>query len=469
MKGRLFLIYAGLVFFFNPSFNLFDFLPDFIGALLIMCSLAGFAYFDGNFEGAYKSAKFLLWISVLKLALCMWSIMGHRDYIMPFTFITAVLETIFMISMFRFLYLGAEYTLMRSDSQQSPKAVNDAFTMSFIFTVGIKLLDFVPHISDILAQDAELDLSHNASYKMPMAQMKMYLMGACLVCGLILGVIYVIVTSKAWIKLIRDKKYNAFLKSKYEDFLVNEREVYVTKKVSLAYFLLMISLLFTADFYIDAVDLIPGFVTVICLFSSSKILCSLEGRKTNPVLFALTAVSSVLCSSYMSKIHLGINYLYSVESFNREEFPLLASGDSVVYSIIFCALEAILVMGAFLYMLSCMKHTFSLEKRKNVFTRLAVLKVTSVLSVIFTALSRVLTSICGHLASNPVVTDYVKNKAFITSGKIYEQMMSNPLIVRYENFVTWQSAVSVASFSAIGVSLIIAVNMSRATEGNPKQ
>ena len=38
VKGRLFLIFTGLMFFFNPCFNLFDFLPDFIG-YMILCSL----------------------------------------------------------------------------------------------------------------------------------------------------------------------------------------------------------------------------------------------------------------------------------------------------------------------------------------------------------------------------------------------------------------------------------------------
>ncbi|MBP3580961.1 MAG: hypothetical protein J6K12_06925 [Clostridia bacterium] len=469
MKSKLILIFLGLVFFFNPSFNMLDVLPDFFGACLIMWGLDSFIYFDANLESAHKNAKYLMWISVLKLVFCMWCNTGHRDYIMPFTFVIAVLETIFMLAMFRSLYVGAEYTLMRSQSQRTPKAINEAFTMSFIFTIAGRLLEFAPQIADISAQDAELDLTHGASFKMPLAQMKMYLLGACLVCGLILGVIYLALTAKAWIKLITDKKYNAFLKEKYTSFLVNDRDVYVTRRLSFAYFLLTLATVFIAEFYVDAVNLIPTFVTVLCVFASVRVVNGLDNRKTNIMLFVGCLAVVLINQMYMSKIHLGINYLYSVETFNREAFPLLESKMSVTYGVVFSFCEAVLMWGISNYALSCMKRVFLKEKRRNVLSRIMVCRVVSALTVLFAASSRVFTCVCGHLATNDEVRNYIQNKAFITSGKIYEQMMQNPDIIRYENCVSCQSLLGVLAFVGILVMLVILVNMKRATEGNSSE
>lgn len=470
MKSRLILIFAGLVFFFNPDFYLFDILPDFIGAILVMSGLSGFIYFDGNFEGAYKSAKYLLWFSLLKLALCMWCISNHRDYIMPFTFIFAVLEIIFMISMYRSLYLGAEYTLMRSASEKTPKHINEAFTMSFIFAIVSRVLAFAPQIADIVAQDAELDLSHKASFKMSMAQMKMYLLGTALVCGIIVGVIYLVMTAKAWICLIKDKEYNSFLKGKYEDYLRDEREAYVTKRLSYAYLLITVSAVFIPDFYVDGVNLIPSFITVICAFACARVVNSLMGkRKSDKVLFICAFASCAVNALYMSKVRLGINYICAVETFNREAFPFLESGKSVIYAGVFSFLEALLTWALIGYALDCFKKCFMEERRKNAFSRLVVCRVLSAVSLGFLAVSRTITCLCGFLATNPVVTDYVKNKAFITSGKVYEQMMANPYIQQYEKYVGVQSVIALLGVVFAILLVVVLVNMKRATEGNDKE
>lgn len=468
MKSKLILILLGLAFFCNPSFNMFDILPDFFGAILVMTGLYGFAFFDGNFDQAHKSAKYLMWISLLKLCFCVWCISGHRDYIMPFTFIFAVLETIFMISMYRSLYMGAEYTLMRSESKRPPKAINEAFTMSFIFTIASKLLDFAPQISDIIAQDAELDLSHKASFKMPMAQLKMYLLAACLAFGVILGIIYLVLTVKAWVSLTTDKDYNSFLKTKYETFLREEREVYVTKKLSLAYLLITVSAVFIPDFYIDAVNVLPSLITVLCLFACTVTVNRLIGKKTNllllPLCFAITLINSV----YMAKVRLGINYIYSVETFNREAFPLLETEKSIIFALILSLAEAIFMWLMINAALSSFKKCFMAEKRRNVVSRIVLCRILSAFSLVTLAISRVLTTVCGFLATENAVTEYVKNKAFITSGKVYEEMMANPLIVRYEQFVSIQSVFSVISLITALLLIVVLVNMKTASEGNGK-
>ena len=99
MRLSLGLIFAGTVFFALPNFNMFDIMPDFIGAILIMSGLSKLQWIDGNFEDARKGAKYLLWVSVLRLVLCIFANGGRADYLVPFAFIVCVLEIMFMMKL----------------------------------------------------------------------------------------------------------------------------------------------------------------------------------------------------------------------------------------------------------------------------------------------------------------------------------------------------------------------------------
>ena len=55
MRFNLSLIFAGLLFFFNPCVNMLDLLPDFIGAILIITGLSKMYMYNANFEDHSES------------------------------------------------------------------------------------------------------------------------------------------------------------------------------------------------------------------------------------------------------------------------------------------------------------------------------------------------------------------------------------------------------------------------------
>ena len=469
MRRYLCLIFAGLAFFALPNFNLFDIMPDFIGAILIMVGLSKMYMYDGNFEDARKSAKFLLWISVLRLILCFWATSGgRRDYFVPFTFIICVLEAIYMISLFKGLYLGLEYTLMRADSERLVKRVNEAFTMSFIFVIASRLLEFAPQICEIYGQDAELDLSAGASFKMSMAQMKMYVMGVCLVCGLILGVIYLFITADTWIRIIADKNYAPFLKTKYEAYLENNREEYVARKVSTLYFLFTLSFVFFFDFYVDGINIVPSAIGIVIAMASGLYVANLlsRGKATTLMLSLAAFISSCASYVFMNKVHLGINYLYWVESYNYKEFTLLESKTSIYASIAISAVEFILCSALVLFILSQMIKLFGKEKRTVAIPMLKFMSVPSLLTLLCAAIIRVFKTVEGHLATNKGVMQYIRNKAYITSESEYLEYMNNPLISQYERISSVSYALSIVSVILAIICVLYMIRIRRFTEGD---
>ena len=101
MKSGLVLVFFGLVFLINPNFNMFDILPDFIGFALVCAGLAKYALIDENLSGAKKCSMYCAFLSAAKLVFSLWTNAGHTDYLLPFGFVFAVLEIIFMTAFFR--------------------------------------------------------------------------------------------------------------------------------------------------------------------------------------------------------------------------------------------------------------------------------------------------------------------------------------------------------------------------------
>ena len=471
MRFNLSLIFAGLLFFFNPCVNMLDLLPDFIGAILIMTGLSKMYMYNANFEDAKKSAKYLLWISVLKLVLCIWTNSGHRDYTMPFTFITCVLEVIFMISFFKSLYLGVEYTLMRADSEKHVKAVNEAFTMSFIYTIGAKVLEFLPHVTDIAGQNAEFDLSAGASFRMSAAQMKVYVYIACLVFWLILGIIYVFVISKAWIKIIGDKNYAPYLKEKYDSYVELDREAFMASKIGKIYFLVTASFIFFFDFYVDAVNLVPNFIGIILMTGALFYLC--KYAKTSKAAVFATGICALTVSVvkylYMHSVHLGINHIFGVETYNYKEFSLLESKESIYFAAIFALLEFALTTALCFLCFDSIRKLFGNEKRSVALPMLSFAKVLASLAFLSGAVSNVVKTVEGHLATNEQVRGYVQNKAYIYSEKAYNDFMKNPLIAQYEKVSSVSYILVFLTAVLCAVCLLYMIRIRRFTDGVEKQ
>ncbi len=467
MRFHLGLILAGLLFFAFPNFNLLDILPDFIGCILIMAGLSKLKHIDGNFYDARRNAKYILWISVLRLLLCMWTNSGHRDYVMPFTFIICVLEAIYMISLFRNLYLGAEYTLMRADSDGKGIATGEAFTLSFIFVIVSRVLEFAPHITDIIKQDAELDLSAGASFKMSMAQLKTYVLAASLVCSMIIGIIYFFSTIRTWYGFIKRKGYTSFLGEKYDVFAVTDREVLVSEKLSKIYFLLTFGFIFLADFYIDGINILPTPICIILVFSASCYACKLGKRRVPLIIGILALISSVANYAYMTNVKMGINYHYSIQSFLKQEFHDFAHFKSVIYSAILSMSEFVLTSVLIIICISALCNVFRNEKRRNALTPMKFMPVLPITALFLHCINCVLCTFEGHYSTvfNDTVGDYVRNKAFILNRENYELLIQNQLIVKYEAISSAQSIITALLFICVLLCVLYSASVSRRSEG----
>ncbi len=118
---RLGCLIAGLIFLANPSINLFDILPDFIGYALILFAIGPAADSAPYFSDAKDRFLKLFWVGASKIPalLLMMAIyagdMSQRSIIAVFALVYATVELLYLIPAFRFLFEGFYYLGERHD------------------------------------------------------------------------------------------------------------------------------------------------------------------------------------------------------------------------------------------------------------------------------------------------------------------------------------------------------------------
>ncbi len=111
--GYGFLI-AGMIFLCNPLINIVDLLPDCIGYFLILCGISQFAYTDHQMASCRKKLRLLLFVTLPKTVLGIFSLMGEKTFpilgestmVLVYSFCFAIAEPILMWQMFSFFFDG---------------------------------------------------------------------------------------------------------------------------------------------------------------------------------------------------------------------------------------------------------------------------------------------------------------------------------------------------------------------------
>ena len=133
------MIFAGLLFFFNPCINLFDIFPDFIGCILISSGLYKLSDVEGRFFAARQISNRLIAIYLSKLFFWVYAAGSWKDGFLPLTFIYAVIEIIMMIGLCTSLYGGIEYVCNLHGGDKHLSQIN---TVSKYTVLGVSRSSF---------------------------------------------------------------------------------------------------------------------------------------------------------------------------------------------------------------------------------------------------------------------------------------------------------------------------------------
>lgn len=332
---------AGALFLLNPNFDLFDFLPDALGYLLIVSGLRALEPVSPSIEEARKRFSMLLRISVIRIvSLPLRFMVGYNEktFILIFTLAFALLEAMYLLPAFYYLFDGTSYLTLRyggsSAKKRAPRII------SFIFAVGRAVLNVLPELRYLPSEyyDIEFEGTVAAYERIKLAQLGHML--------LLCNIFFTIVLSAVWIirfrgylkRLRRDDAFVGALTAEL-DALPRDEGIILLGKIKPALTLITLAMFAGIDFYADGYNLLPDFLPALLLLAAAfYIYGAKECRRSLPVMAgayaAMTLGLGVFNYVYASKYYM----LIALKRKNALAMQLAHTVFSAACSVIYLAL-----------------------------------------------------------------------------------------------------------------------------------
>lgn len=428
------LVLVGLLFFANPTVNLFDIFPDVIGALLMFFGLKQVAEIDSYFEEARRLSFYAIWVYALKLVLS-YQLLRYPGNALPYTFMESVAEILLMVLLFTKLFAGFEYVSMRGGSPDTILAVKNTRSFSVLFTVCKCVLTFCPEILELLKQNEEIDLRANAAYRMPIIRLKPYAIVLSVFVQLILGIIFAVLLVKFFRTVGRDKLLQGSLaeKIKAARTLNPARRVKRAIKVSLLFFIA--AMVFTVDFTVSGHDIFCDAIGGACLIASFAAVRRFgKKQRLTALSAALFAVFSVL-STLLSVLLLpdAFTRLAGERTFAKDAGKTLLAEPYIVPLVaVYCAVFAICAVFAY-FMWMRRQQTVYAENNLGCHDRkLLTVSLFAMLAAVSKNVAFALQIALGHLSYQSEVAAHISARPRMNPETLRAALVANPLLARFE-------------------------------------
>lgn len=304
-------IAVGLFFLFNPNINVFDFLPDVIGFLLI---------YHGLFQMSFSSAKLQdMRPSLLKLTLIA---AAHTlsIFLLPFsdgdsfylvlTFVFAVLETMFLIpvttGLFEGFYeLGRKYdtesvfflrpaTQKKGTATEKQSSVESAESIR-VFTILFFLIKNIASVlPELTALESGDEFSGNSRLYNSLSNFKPLFYGFCGIVVFIFGLIWLI----RFLRYVRTMRSDSVLiegiRNTYETKVGSNPALVSALCMAKVRILLICATASTFMIILEGVDMLPNAVACLFLIAALLMMRRYESKVwVGIVISGLTAALSV--------------------------------------------------------------------------------------------------------------------------------------------------------------------------------
>ncbi len=299
-------IAAGACFLFDPFFSVFDFLPDACGYFLIYIGLYRLADLDDRMASARRAAKWMALAGVARFLLMLLSFgLVSPDerpaFILLTVFVLAVVDILCMIPLWRhvgngLLYLGARHeatALFRLGGSRRARSEAERYISSTLFFfVAREVTVVLPELTVLTHQSGGAD-GYTASLYDYISLWR--LTGAAI--SLVIGVIWLVRTFVFFHRIKSDKPFVEHLHRKYETEVLVRHDLFAMRAIKGAMLSLTVATVFSLDFYMEGVDMLPDVLAGVCFCICIALLRRYVGKEK-----ALPAMASAVVYSAMAAV-----------------------------------------------------------------------------------------------------------------------------------------------------------------------
>ncbi len=274
MSIRFFI--AGLCFFFLPGFGMYDVLPDFIGALLILRAINRLPLISLAAQEASKGFTRLCYFSLFRLLSAfflsvLFSSLGSEQSAGFETLLTIIccgFELFFSIVAFRALFEALSYLQTRHGSTLPLTALSDLRTVTYTFLIAKHVLNVLPTLDGLFGSQYNASLDRNMrgiEYYTTLLEM------FNLVLVTIFGIVWLCLTVRYFKRLDAQKELLAQIDALYEAEVALRPQYVLRRRLRTVCLLIGAACFFSIDIAIDRIFLLPdpiaaALLLVVCIY-----------------------------------------------------------------------------------------------------------------------------------------------------------------------------------------------------------
>ncbi len=298
-------VLAGLCFFFNPSLSVLDFLPDFIGCLLVFFGLTRVARVNPVMLEARNKFLSLTAVCAAKDLLVL-MVLGSSaanekaTSLLLISFSAALLFLWFAFSAFRALFDGfyglavlGDCAVLYAENGGKRSKTEAILRHALFFLVLREILNVLPELSSLSASSGEMKPNHINLYEY-IGIMRLF----CALVILIFGIIYLVKMIKYFLLLQNQKDFRAQLAAKEREMAAKHPGNAITRRYRLSFLLMGAGAFLLTDFYLDFTNIIPDALAAAC-FLVGILLSDILSRKQK-ILAACTAFTYAVVATISS-------------------------------------------------------------------------------------------------------------------------------------------------------------------------
>ena len=271
LQKRFHNLFVGMLFLFNPLISCVDVLPDFIGCFFLFAAFRPLLFLDPRVQAARRSVRLLALLSFARFLLTpvfFWSYTsdsGNTTMLLSFTF--AVLALLLELSIVKNVFETYNYLSVRCNSELALPHLDTAFSLLSIFFIAKNSGSALPDLLTLFSPDSTLEYnpgSARVAASFNFAKMVAYF--ALFVAVLIFAVV-VAARLKRYLRYARvEVDYLERVGQAAEEAELGGCKLKLRFDVSGALALLTGAALFSFDYYVDYVSVLPTPVMFVLCF-----------------------------------------------------------------------------------------------------------------------------------------------------------------------------------------------------------
>ena len=376
-KKRIGRIALGIIFLLNPNLNVIDFLPDFIGCLLIISGLASLRDVSDSFEEARLNFLRLFWTSLSHIPAFVIMIlisaryMSEKTIILVFTFIYAVLELVLVNNALGSLIDGFVYVGERHDgdccfylTHKNGKRTDVGKLKSFttLFLIVTKSLTVAPNLVYLYDTSLDYGVVTSTAARNPIEYIGPVSV-ICLVPAFIVGIVWAARTYTYIKGVAKDDAFADTLDRVCSEKAEERSAEYRYRRTSTTLCIFSTAVFLSLDIYMDEFNIIPD---ILC---GAVLLCAVLYMKRKFDVFARMPV--MFCSLYtLAEAALLVVAVYFEANFKFSDVGRIVETDGIysayVILVVLCeVLFTIAFISALGLYMRALRSGFDIAVRKG--------------------------------------------------------------------------------------------------------